>query len=131
MVEEVIVKTLETTPTNATHWSTRSMAREVRLSDLLCVRPRSLVMVWLWLAGVAVFEVDLQGGAWCAPGAAALPLGVGLDDRQVHQLGRGLLVGEVHAGLDRFADLAVQRFDRVGDRYERGFSGRPVGDVAA
>src|SRR6266498_1869405 len=28
-VEEVIIKTLETTPTNATHWSTRSMAREV------------------------------------------------------------------------------------------------------
>jgi len=28
-VEEVIVKTLETTPKDATHWSTRSMAREV------------------------------------------------------------------------------------------------------
>src|SRR5947209_9773903 len=32
-VEEVIVKTLETTPRNATHWSTRSMAREVGLSQ--------------------------------------------------------------------------------------------------
>src|SRR5215210_3976189 len=31
-VEEVIVKTLETTPTDATHWSTRSMATEVGLS---------------------------------------------------------------------------------------------------
>jgi transposase len=31
-VEEVIVKTLETTPGNATHWSTRSMAAEVGLS---------------------------------------------------------------------------------------------------
>jgi transposase len=31
-VEEVIVKTLETTPTDATHWSTRSMAAEVGLS---------------------------------------------------------------------------------------------------
>jgi transposase len=31
-VEEVIVKTLETTPENATHWSTRSMAAEVGLS---------------------------------------------------------------------------------------------------
>ena len=32
-VEEVIVKTLETTPTEATHWSTRSMAREVGLTQ--------------------------------------------------------------------------------------------------
>src|SRR3954470_15261016 len=31
-VEEVIVKTLETTPKDATHWSTRSMAAEVGLS---------------------------------------------------------------------------------------------------
>jgi transposase len=32
-VEEVIVKTLETTPKDATHWSTRSMAREVGLTQ--------------------------------------------------------------------------------------------------
>src|SRR5215210_1731889 len=32
-VEEVIVRTLETTPKNATHWSTRSMAREVGLTQ--------------------------------------------------------------------------------------------------
>jgi transposase len=32
-VEEVIVKTLETTPKNATHWSTRSMAAEVGLTQ--------------------------------------------------------------------------------------------------
>src|SRR2546421_335915 len=32
-VEEVIVKTLESTPKDATHWSTRSMAREVGLSQ--------------------------------------------------------------------------------------------------
>lgn len=31
-VEEVIVKTLETTPKDATHWSTRSMAAELGLS---------------------------------------------------------------------------------------------------
>jgi transposase len=31
--EEVIVKTLETTPRNATHWSTRSMAAEVGLNQ--------------------------------------------------------------------------------------------------
>jgi transposase len=32
-VEEVIVRTLERTPQDATHWSTRSMAREVGLSQ--------------------------------------------------------------------------------------------------
>jgi transposase len=32
-VEEVITKTLETTPKNATHWSTRSMAAEVGLNQ--------------------------------------------------------------------------------------------------
>src|SRR5688500_1418255 len=32
-VEDVIVKTLETTPKDATHWSTRSMAREVGLTQ--------------------------------------------------------------------------------------------------
>src|SRR4051794_40046070 len=32
-VEEVIVKTLETTPKHATHWSTRSMAAEVGLNQ--------------------------------------------------------------------------------------------------
>jgi len=32
-VEEVIVKTLESTPKNATHWSTRSLAREVGLTQ--------------------------------------------------------------------------------------------------
>src|SRR3954469_21638816 len=37
-VEEVIVKTLETTPTDATHWSTRSMAREVGLTQSAVLR---------------------------------------------------------------------------------------------
>src|SRR5579871_6723721 len=32
-VEEVIVKTLESAPRDATHWSTRSMAREVGLTQ--------------------------------------------------------------------------------------------------
>jgi transposase len=32
-VEEVIVRTLETTPNDATHWSTRSLARELGLSQ--------------------------------------------------------------------------------------------------
>jgi transposase len=37
-VEEVIVKTLETTPSDATHWSTRSMAREVGLTQSAVLR---------------------------------------------------------------------------------------------
>src|SRR3954466_6435128 len=37
-VEEVIVKTLETTPADATHWSTRSMAREVGLTQSAVLR---------------------------------------------------------------------------------------------
>jgi transposase len=37
-VEEVIIKTLETTPKNATHWSTRSMAREVALTQSAVLR---------------------------------------------------------------------------------------------
>ena len=32
-VEQVIAKTLESTPKDATHWSTRSMAKEVGLSQ--------------------------------------------------------------------------------------------------
>src|SRR3954468_4029376 len=37
-VEQVIVKTLETTPKDATHWSTRSMAREVGLTQSAVLR---------------------------------------------------------------------------------------------
>jgi transposase len=37
-VEEVVIKTLETTPKDATHWSTRSMAREVGLSQTAVLR---------------------------------------------------------------------------------------------
>ncbi len=39
-VEEVLVKTLETTPRNATHWSTREMARRVGLS------PATVARIW-------------------------------------------------------------------------------------
>jgi transposase len=37
-VDEVIVRTLETTPNDATHWSTRSMAREVGLTQNAVLR---------------------------------------------------------------------------------------------
>src|SRR3954447_23862995 len=67
-----------------------------------------------WSAWESVSEVDLEGGAGRGPGAVALPLGVGAHDCEVDELGGGLLVGEVSAGLDRLADLAVQALDRVG-----------------
>ena len=37
-VEEVVIKTLESTPKHATHWSTRSMAREVGLTQNAVLR---------------------------------------------------------------------------------------------
>src|ERR1700730_12882929 len=37
-VEEVVIKTLESTPQDATHWSTRSMAREVGLTQSAVLR---------------------------------------------------------------------------------------------
>jgi transposase len=37
-VEEVVIKTLETTPRDSTHWSTRSMAREVGLTQSAVLR---------------------------------------------------------------------------------------------
>jgi len=37
-VEEVVVRTLETTPRNATHWSTRAMAEVSGLSDTTVLR---------------------------------------------------------------------------------------------
>ena len=41
------------------------------------------------------------------------PAPFGVDDREVDQFAGGLLGGEVSSGLDRLADLAVQRLDRV------------------
>jgi len=42
-----------------------------------------------------------------------LPLSLGAEDREVDELGRGLLVGEVSAGLDALSDLAVEVLDAV------------------
>ena len=42
-------------------------------------------------------------------------------DRHVDALERGLLVGEVPAGLDRPADSGVHALDRVRNRYERPY----------
>src|SRR5215218_6704906 len=67
-----------------------------------------------WSAWESVFAVVVERGGGRGPGAVALPLGVRADDREVDELGGGLLVGEVSAGLDRLPDLAVQALDRVG-----------------
>ncbi len=39
-VERVVIKTLESTPKDATHWSTRSMAREVGMT------PDAVMRIW-------------------------------------------------------------------------------------
>jgi hypothetical protein len=39
-VERVVVKTLESTPKDATHWSTRSMARDVGMT------PDAVMRIW-------------------------------------------------------------------------------------
>src|SRR4051812_43350968 len=81
-----------------------------RLSDLLCVRS-GLVDV---LVGESVSEVDLEGSEGVWPAVGSLPGRLGSHDREVDELGGGLLVGEVSAGLDRLADLAVEVLDAVG-----------------
>src|SRR3954454_13053220 len=63
---------------------------------------------WWVLVGESVSEVDLEGSEGVWPAVGALPGGLGADDREVDQLGGGLFVGEVAAGLDRLADLAVE-----------------------
>jgi transposase len=50
-VERVIVKTLEETPTDATHWSTRSMAAQVGLSQT------SISKIWRAFGACQVFCV--------------------------------------------------------------------------
>ena len=82
----------------------RCRSPPARLSDELCVRPRRHVG---WSAWESVSEVDLECCAGCCPGAVAPPLGVGFEDGEVDEFGGGLFVGEVSAGLDRLADLAV------------------------
>jgi hypothetical protein len=63
--------------------------------------------------------VDAKSGQGAVPVVGVSPLGLGAGDGQVEQLAGGVFVGEAAAGLDDFADLAVERLDRVGIRYER------------
>jgi hypothetical protein len=63
--------------------------------------------------------VDLERDERSVPVVGLSPGLLGVDDREVDEFAGGVFVGEVAAGFDRFADLAVERFDRVGIRYER------------
>ena len=47
------------------------------------------------------------------------PVALGAGDGEVEQLSGGVLAGEAAAGFDDLSDLAVERLDRVGIRYER------------
>src|SRR5215212_10543238 len=70
--------------------------------------------MWWWLVGESVSEVDFEGSQGVGPAVGAFPGGLGLEDGEVDELGGGLFVGEVPAGLDRLADLAVEVLDAVG-----------------
>jgi hypothetical protein len=57
---------------------------------------------------------------WCGRLVVGLlPAFLGVDDGEVDELSGGLLGWEVSSGFDRFADLSVERLDRVGIPYER------------
>src|SRR3954462_6476228 len=64
--------------------------------------------------GESVSEVDLEAAQRAGPVVGAAPLAFGALDGEVDELGRGLFVGEVPAGLDALADLAVEVLDAVG-----------------
>jgi hypothetical protein len=60
------------------------------------------------------------------------PAALRVLDREVDELSGCLLGGDVSSGLDRLADLAVERFDRVGrvdDAADVGREGEKGNDV--
>jgi hypothetical protein len=57
--------------------------------------------------GESVSEVDLEASERGGPVVGAAPFAFGALDGEVDELGRGLFVGEVPAGLDALADLTV------------------------
>src|SRR4029453_11929648 len=64
--------------------------------------------------GESVSEVDLEAAQRGGPVVGAAPFALGSLDGEVDQFGGGLFVGEVAAGLDALADLAVEVLDAVG-----------------
>ena len=69
--------------------------------------------------GQPVSELDLEREERFRPPAGSGPLWDSVLDREVDQLAGGVFAGEAAFGLDRFAQLAVERLDGVGIRYER------------
>jgi hypothetical protein len=64
--------------------------------------------------GESVSEVDLEAAEGGGPVVGAPPLARGALDGEVDELGGGLFVGKVAAGLDALSDLAVEDLDAVG-----------------
>src|SRR6476646_7000186 len=64
--------------------------------------------------GESVSEVDLEASEGGGPVVGAAPFAFGALDGEVDELGGGLFVGEVPAGLDALADLVVEVLDAVG-----------------
>ena len=63
----------------------------------------------------SVLEVGVEGGEAFVPARhGAFPCGLVISDREVDELAGGLVVGEVTADPDRFADDAVEALDLVG-----------------
>jgi transposase len=59
-VEEVVVKTLESTPADSTHWSTRDLARKVGLSQSTVARIWRAFGLQPWRAETWKLSTDLQ-----------------------------------------------------------------------
>jgi hypothetical protein len=64
-------------------------------------------------------EVGVEAGeAFVPAGHRSFPGGLVVSDREVDELTGGLVVGEVPADADGFADDAVEALDLVGNRYD-------------
>jgi hypothetical protein len=69
--------------------------------------------------GDAVSEVDLEREQCCGPVPGSGPLGHCVLQGEVDELAGGVFAGEAALRFECFAELAVERLDRVGIRYER------------
>jgi hypothetical protein len=63
--------------------------------------------------------VDLEVSQRSGPLVGLLPFAFGALDGEVDELGGGLFVGDVAAGLDALADLAAEVLDAVGSAQRR------------
>jgi hypothetical protein len=60
--------------------------------------------------------VDFERQQRGRPVPGSCPLWDGVEDGKVEQLAGGVLAREMAFGFDRFAQLAVERLDRVGSK---------------